>query len=339
MNTAEPSGIQEVVSGQLPAAGVGSLPAPGGGYWWRLVKAAALVFVGVTVHLWIDGPVPAVRSEASSADTSAETVTDTLAELGDSRAVSAAGQPSLLLEPAAAEAVSSLHIQSRRAVATSGHQADPARDGGASSAELPAPKYQRIATVPAPARGLLRTGGLPEVPDAELPDLPSAPRFSGWTGGAVALSPIAVPATSAPEPRSPNATAPASGAGTPSASRVARALPVAPAREEESILQVLHEYETAVGRKDPAAAKAVWPALDDRALARAFNDLQSHSLALEDCGVTVANSNAAARARCQGVATYLPKVGRRKPISASHEWTFNLSKTGGDWQIESAAIR
>ncbi len=135
------------------------------------------------------------------------------------------------------------------------------------------------------------------------------------------------------------------GAATPSptpassSSRVARALPVAPRRDEESILLVLHEYESAVGRKDPAAAKAVWPALDDRALARAFNDLQSHSLALEDCGVTVANSNAAARARCQGVATYLPKVGRRKPISASHEWTFNLSKTGGDWQIESAAIR
>jgi hypothetical protein len=116
-------------------------------------------------------------------------------------------------------------------------------------------------------------------------------------------------------------------------------VPVAPRREEESILLVLHEYESAVGRKDPVAAKAVWPALDDRALARAFNDLQSHSLALEDCGVTVANSNAAARARCQGVATYLPKVGRRKPINASHEWTFNLSKTGGDWQIESAAIR
>src|SRR5215207_6816102 len=110
MNTAE--AIQEVVSRQLPAAVVGSLPAPGGGYWWRLVKAAALVFVGVTVHLWIDGPLPAVRSDASSADTSAETVTDTLAELGDPRAVSAAGRPSLLLAPAAAEAGSSLHVQS-----------------------------------------------------------------------------------------------------------------------------------------------------------------------------------------------------------------------------------
>jgi hypothetical protein len=181
----------------------------------------------------------------------------------------------------------------------------------------------------------LRTAGLSEVPIAELAALPSASRLSGWTGEAVALSPVAIPG---PAALAANAAASAP-AAAPSAARVARALPVAPRRDEESILLVLHEYETAVGRKDPAAAKAVWPALDDRALARAFNDLQSHSLALEDCGVTVANSHAAARARCQGVATYLPKVGRRKPISASHEWTFNLSKSGGDWQIESAAIR
>jgi hypothetical protein len=92
-----------------------------------------------------------------------------------------------------------------------------------------------------------------------------------------------------------------------------------------------------VGRKDPLAAKAVWPTLDVRALARAFNDLETHTLALEGCGVTVADS--AARARCHGVATYLPKVGRRRAINASHEWTFDLSKSGGDWQIESAAIR
>ena len=55
--------------------------------------------------------------------------------------------------------------------------------------------------------------------------------------------------------------------------------------------------------------------------------------------MTLVTTNAAARARCQGIATYLPKIGRRKPISATHEWTFNLSKSGGDWQIESAAIR
>jgi hypothetical protein len=286
-----------------------------------------LAFVGVTVHLWIDGPLPSWLIEARwagrLADTSAAPRSASVRQPRVVRGPQAAALPAAPIEPAvpvAAPALFAPQVEHRRNV----HPPD-------------GPNYQRIATVHAPGPEILRTGGLPAVPDAELPALPAARRFSGWVGDAVALAPVAVPAPAAPDARNP-ATA-AAPAAAPSAARVARALPVAPRREEESILLVLHEYETAVGRKDPAAAKAVWPALDDRALARAFNDLQSHSLALEDCGVTVANSNAAARARCQGVATYLPKVGRRKPINASHEWTFNLSKTGGDWQIESAAIR
>jgi hypothetical protein len=333
MNTAEPSTTQEVVPGQ--AAGAGGACESGPTYWWRLVKAAALVLVGVTVHLWIDG---AGRS-LSSNPTSARGAADTLAHEGDPRDLLGL-RSSLLLEPDEAEARTHVPVESPRPVGTSGDHVDQMPDRPPGSLELSqAPVYQRIATASGPARRILRTGGLPEVPDAELPTLPSARRFGGWTGEAVALSPVAIPGTPSIEAGHPAAAAAAPIASAPSASRVARALPVAPRQEEESILQVLHEYETAVGRKDPVAAKAVWPALDDRALARAFNDLQSHSLALEDCGVTVANSNAAARARCQGVATYLPKVGRRKPISASHEWTFNLAKSGGDWQIESAKIR
>jgi hypothetical protein len=289
-----------------------------------------LVFVGVTVHLWIDGPLPSLRIEAPWAGRLADRWADALS--------APVRQPTILRAPRAAEALPAVPIDPGFPVPPSGVFAAQVEHRPDKNAHLPdGPKYRRIASVHAPARGILRTGGLPDVPDAELPALPAAHRFSGWAGDAVALAPVAVPAPAAPEARNPAAAA--APAAAPSAARVARALPVPPRREEESILLVLHEYESAVGRKDPVAAKAVWPALDDRALARAFNDLQSHSLALEDCGVTVANSNAAARARCQGVATYLPKVGRRKPINASHEWTFNLSKTGGDWQIESAAIR
>jgi hypothetical protein len=289
-----------------------------------------LAFVGVTVHLWIDGPLPSWLIEARWAGR--------LADTSAAPRSASVRQPRVVRGPQAAEALPAAPIEPAVRVAAPApfaRQVEHRRDRNAHPPD--GPNYQRIASVHAPAPEILRAGGLPPVPDTELPALPAARRFSGWVGDAVALAPVAVPAPAAPDARNP-ATA-AAPAAAPSAARVARALPVAPRREEESILLVLHEYETAVGRKDPVAAKAVWPALDDRALARAFNDLQSHSLALEDCGVTVANSNAAARARCQGVATYLPKVGRRKPINASHEWTFNLSKTGGDWQIESAAIR
>jgi hypothetical protein len=288
------------------------------------------VFVGVTVHLWIDGPLPSLRIEAPWAGRLSD-------RWADARSAPVR-QPRILRAPQAADALPTVRIEPGFPVAASDVFAAQVEHRRDKNAHLPdGPKYRRIASVQPPAREILRTGGLPDVPDAELPALPAAHRFSGWAGEAVALAPVAVPAPAAPEARHPAAEA--APAAASSAARVAHAVPVAPRREEESILLVLHEYESAVGRKDPVAAKAVWPALDDRALARAFNDLQSHSLALEDCGVTVANSNAAARARCQGVATYLPKVGRRKPINASHEWTFNLSKTGGDWQIESAAIR
>jgi hypothetical protein len=331
MNTAKPSPTQEVVAGQPPSVEVAESARQ---YGWRLLKAAMLVFVGVTANLWIDGLPPLGRSKAPLVS---DTAADSLVASPDLPA----GQSTVLRAPEGTGVPSSFPAESARPVATAGTFADHVEPRRVRIAELPdRPTYRRIATAPSPAGDILRTGGLPDVPEAELPALPTARRFSGWTGEAVALSPVVVPGPSAPETPSSDA-----GAATPSptpassSSRVARALLVAPRRDEESILLVLHEYESAVGRKDPAAAKAVWPALDDRALARAFNDLQSHSLALEDCGVTVANSNAAARARCQGVATYLPKVGRRKPISASHEWTFNLSKTGGDWQIESAAIR
>ena len=327
MNTAEPPVIQEVDADQSPAV-TGGGPSGPERYGVRLLRAVTLVFVGVTVNLWIDGPLPSLRIEAPWAGRLAD-------RWADARSAPVR-QPTILRAPRAAEALPAVPIQPGFPVAPSGVFAAQVEHRRDKNAHLPdGPKYRRIASVHAPAREILRTGGLPDVPDAELPALPAAHRFSGWAGEAVALAPVAVPAPAAPEARNP-AAAPAAAS---SAARVAHAVPVAPRREEESILLVLHEYESAVGRKDPVAAKAVWPALDDRALARAFNDLQSHSLALEDCGVTVANSNAAARARCQGVATYLPKVGRRKPINASHEWTFNLSKTGGDWQIESAAIR
>jgi hypothetical protein len=229
------------------------------------------------------------------------------------------------------------------AVSTAGRATASPTDRAIDRPYAPGPAaHPRLARPPlGKAADIRRAGGLPDLPDAELSVIPVTHRLAVWSGDAASLPSATVPELAIAESRKPSVVLdpPAAVAAAP-VSRATRyvAAPAA-AREEDSILEVLREYETAVGRKDPVAAKAVWPALDDRALARAFNDLQSHSLALEGCGVTLATTNAAARAKCQGIATYLPKVGRRKPISASHEWTFNLSKTGGDWQIESAAIR
>src|SRR5215207_8142365 len=63
MNTAEPAVIQEVAPDHPPAMTAGNPSGPER-YWLRLLRAVTLVFVGVTVHLWIDGPLPSLRIEA-----------------------------------------------------------------------------------------------------------------------------------------------------------------------------------------------------------------------------------------------------------------------------------
>jgi hypothetical protein len=105
-----------------------------------------------------------------------------------------------------------------------------------------------------------------------------------------------------------------------------------------TIRRVIQEYATAFARLDPGAAKRVWPTLDEQALARAFNGLQSQSLRLDDCGVTITGA-VAAQASCHGRATYLPKVGRQRPFSTTGEWTFSLARAGSAWVIQSAAVQ
>jgi hypothetical protein len=105
-----------------------------------------------------------------------------------------------------------------------------------------------------------------------------------------------------------------------------------------TIRRVIQEYATAFGRLDSGAAKRVWPTIDEQALARAFNGLQSQSLTLDDCGVTITGA-VAAQASCHGRATYLPKVGRQRPFSTTGEWTFSLARAGSAWVIQSAAVQ
>ncbi len=127
-------------------------------------------------------------------------------------------------------------------------------------------------------------------------------------------------------------------AATPSA----RAADPAPASyragdEEEEIGRTLQLYADAYERLDAAAARRVWPTVDERALARAFAGLQSQGISFERCETEVAGSEA--RAVCRGRARYVPKVGSREPLTASRQWTFRLRRAGDGWQIASAEVR
>ena len=86
--------------------------------------------------------------------------------------------------------------------------------------------------------------------------------------------------------------------------------------------------------RNAQSASAVYPALNQGALARAFGGLTSQSLTFDACDVRL--SDGSAMATCRGSAQYVAKVGSRVPHTEPRVWTFTLRKNGSDWQIENA---
>lgn len=110
-----------------------------------------------------------------------------------------------------------------------------------------------------------------------------------------------------------------------------------PVGETGEIAETLHRYADAYARLDATAARAVWPTVDQRALARAFDGLESQGLTFDHCDVAVAG--AAATAICRGRARYVPKVGSREPLVERRQWTFRLRKAESGWEIVQAEAR
>jgi tetratricopeptide (TPR) repeat protein len=100
------------------------------------------------------------------------------------------------------------------------------------------------------------------------------------------------------------------------------------------VKQALQRYRTAYEGLDAQSAQAVWPAVNEAALARAFDGLESQSLTFDACDVRLRGESATAT--CQGSARYVPKIGSREPRVEPRVWNFSLHKSGGDWKIESA---
>jgi hypothetical protein len=98
----------------------------------------------------------------------------------------------------------------------------------------------------------------------------------------------------------------------------------------------LSRYATAYNGLDASAARAVWPSVDHRALARAFEGLSSQNIVLGRCDIQVKNESA--HADCTGSATWTPKVGGSAQ-SAARRWRFDLRNAGSDWIIVQATVR
>jgi hypothetical protein len=104
--------------------------------------------------------------------------------------------------------------------------------------------------------------------------------------------------------------------------------------DEQLVRETLQRYRAAYETLDVSGAREVWPAVNESALARAFDGLQSQRLTFDDCNVELIGP--AARAECHGSARYVPKVGSREPRVESRVWNFTLRKSGEAWHIETA---
>ena len=144
----------------------------------------------------------------------------------------------------------------------------------------------------------------PPVPDIRPTPIPTVPALSEPPAAAAPIEPL---------PTSVRVTA------------------VSAVSDETLVRRLLDEYAGAFARLDVSATKAVWPSVNDKALERAYGQLASQRLNLQGCGITISGSTA--NARCQGSATYQPRIGKRAVV-ASREWTFDLSKKDAAWRID-----
>jgi len=159
--------------------------------------------------------------------------------------------------------------------------------------------------------------------------------------------------TAAPSPmanvvRQPNAavleTLATSPGGAPATPPIVAPAPVAPAvaaaaavvipNERARVESVLHQYARAYGQLDAAAVRAVWPSVDERALAKAFSNLSSQSVSFDGCDVTV--EGASAKASCHGTASYVGKVGIQERRTEPRTVRFELKRDGDAWRIQKA---
>jgi hypothetical protein len=129
----------------------------------------------------------------------------------------------------------------------------------------------------------------------------------------------------APPPPSP---------AVPPAAPAAAATVVPRPDDVQLVKDVLQRYRSAYQDLNAERAHAIWPEVNEQALQRAFQALESQKLTFDACDVQLRGSSATAT--CRGTTQYVPKFGSREPRVEPRIWNFTLQKSGEAWQIASA---
>ncbi len=151
----------------------------------------------------------------------------------------------------------------------------------------------------------------------------------------VALEPPPAAVVAGPEPVSAPAqttrSTPTNRSGQPAAGAAGRDLDTA------AIEDVLERYRDGFNRLDADAVSKVWPTVDEKALASAFERLVQQNLSFSGCEIEP--SVISAEATCIGTARYEPRVGRRATTPQTRRWRFSLRRISGAWLIDSVDMR
>lgn len=187
-------------------------------------------------------------------------------------------------------------------------------------------------TAPAPTPAVMET---PAVARAAIVTPPPATMPAVMPVAAAAALPPPPPVAEAtlPPPSYTAAPAPVPTDATPTASAAAL-VPPQMGDDEGLVKQALQRYRTAYEGLDAHSAQAVYPAVNQVALARAFDGLSSQTLTFETCSVQLRGD--AANATCRGSAKYVPKIGSREPRTEPRVWSFTLRRAGTEWKIDTA---
>lgn len=202
---------------------------------------------------------------------------------------------------------------------------DPSRDAALSSRAHAEPPV--VVSPPKPESRPIGTVGL-DVAEQKLDPAPPPREAAPPAPAPLPTTELVLPPSST-IPSAPLAPSPAPVENRPTAP--VSVPPVASAPDQRAAIRsTLGRYEAAYSGLDVAGVRAVWPALDQRALARAFGSLESQRVSLENCNVDV--DGGTARASCSGTAAWTPKVGGGLHTSA-RRWVFDLTQSDGSWHI------
>jgi hypothetical protein len=98
-----------------------------------------------------------------------------------------------------------------------------------------------------------------------------------------------------------------------------------------AIERTLQRYQLAFSRLDVDAVRQVWPGVDGKALAKAFDQLRREDLRFQSCKVSV--TGATAVASCGGTTEYVPKIGTKSPRVERRQWQIALHRNAEQWVI------